>query len=163
MGEIVELEIEGGNASKNSTLVSKLNEYKLDLNKIIKEINEKTKEHKGIQIPIKIEIDPKTKAYEIDIKPPPLSVLIKKEVGIEKLKISEEDKAKGVTSVGNLKFEQIVKIAKIKMPQFHTKNLRSAIKQVIGTCVSMPITIEEKSPKEILKEVDEGKWDDYIK
>jgi len=89
--------------------------------------------------------------------------LIKKELGIEKAKISEEDKAKGVESVGNLKFEQIVKIAKLKMSQLETNDLKKAVKQVIGTCVSMQgILIEGKKPKEILKEVEEGKWDKFL-
>ncbi|MEM5802003.1 MAG: hypothetical protein QXQ18_01295 [Candidatus Aenigmatarchaeota archaeon] len=89
--------------------------------------------------------------------------LIKKELGIEVAKISQEDKAKGITSIGNLKMEQVVKIAKQKLNDMLTKDLRKAIKEVLGTANSMEgILVEGKRPKEIIKEVNEGKWDDLI-
>jgi len=43
------------------------------------------------------------------------------------------------------------------------KDLKSAVKTVIGTAVSMPVTIEGKKPKEILKEIEEGKYDNLFK
>lgn len=43
-----------------------------------------------------------------------ISTSIKKEIKIEKAKITEEDKTKGVTSVGNITMDQVVKIAKEK-------------------------------------------------
>ncbi len=90
--------------------------------------------------------------------------LIKKDLGIEKAKISEEDKTAGVTSIGNIKMEQIVKIAKERRDALSAKEFKSAVKQVVGTVSSMQgITIEEKTPKEIIQEIDEGKWDNLIK
>lgn len=92
-----------------------------------------------------------------------VSELIKKELSIEKLKISEEEKAKGKESVGNLTMEQVVKIAKAKANEMLAKDIKAAVKVVLGTIVSMPVTVEGKSAKEIIKEVDEGKWDNLIK
>lgn len=85
--------------------------------------------------------------------------LVKKELGIEVAKISEEDKAKGVTSVGNLTMEQIVKITKAKSDNLSAKDFKSAVKQIVGSISSMPLTIENKKPKEIIQEINEGKWD----
>ena len=90
--------------------------------------------------------------------------LIKKEIGIEKAKITEEDKAAGVTSVGNVTMEQIVKIAKERKESLASKDFKSDVKQVVGTVSAMQgVTIEGKTPKEIIQEIDEGKWDNLIK
>jgi len=41
-----------------------------------------------------------------------IATSIKKELKIDKAKISEEDKTKGITSIGDITMEQVVKIAK---------------------------------------------------
>ena len=162
--EIIEILIEGGKASPGPSTAPKLSIYKLNVQEIFKKINEKTKEYAGMQVPVKIEIDTETKAFEIKIGIPPMSSLIKKEIGIEVAKITEEDKAKGVTSVGNLNFDQVLKIAKIKQSHLLSKDLKSAVKVVLGTANSMTgIMVENKRPKEIVKEVDEGKYDNLLK
>jgi large subunit ribosomal protein L11 len=92
------------------------------------------------------------------------SELILKELGIEVAKLTEEDKSKGKTSVGNLSMEQVVKIAKEKQKELLIKDLKKVVKMVLGTCNSMNgVLVENKRPKEVIKEVDEGKWDDIIK
>ena len=92
-----------------------------------------------------------------------ISNLIKKEMKIEVAKITEEEKTAGKTSVGNLSMQQIVKIAKEKKDSLLAKDLKSAVKQVIGTANSMTgVLIENKRPKEISKEVDEDKWNSVI-
>lgn len=92
------------------------------------------------------------------------SDLIKKEVGVDVAKLSEEDKAKGKNSIGNLSMEQIVKIAKLKQADMLARDLKRGVKQVIGVASSLQgLLIEGKKPKEIIEEIDEGKWDEKIK
>ena len=160
--EVISLLVEGGKASPGPTTAPKLSAYKLNIGEVFKKINEKTKEYEGMEVPVKIIVDRDTGKYEIEVGVPPTSSLIKKELGIEKAKISEEEKAAGKTSVGNLSFEQCVKIAKIKMKSMLVKDLKSAVKQILGTCVSMHVTVEGKNPKEIIREINEGKWDEYF-
>jgi len=93
-----------------------------------------------------------------------ISTSIKKELKIDKAKISEEDKAKGVTSIANITMDQVVKITKEKRNSLSAKDFKSVVKQVIGTIVSMQgILVEGKKPKEIIQEINEGKWDNLIK
>jgi len=93
-----------------------------------------------------------------------VSELVKKELKIEKAKISEEDKAKGVNKIGSLTREQVVKIAKAKLQDLQAKTLKAAVKQIVGSIQSMQgVLIEEKKPEEVLKEIEEGKWDDLLK
>ncbi len=161
--ESIEIVIEGGKASPGPTTAPKLSIYKVNIGEVFKKINEKTKEYEGMQVPVKITIDKDTKEFEISVGLPPISSLIKKELGIERAKITEEEKAAGKTSVGNLTIKQCVKIAKIKMEGMLAKDLKAAVKQVVGTAASMPITVEGKKAKEIIKEIEEGKWDDILK
>lgn len=160
--EIIDLLVDGGKAAPGPTTAPKLSAYKLNVGEVFKQINDKTKEYGGMKVPVKLIINKKTKEFRIEVGLPPVSSLIKKELGVEAAKITEEEKTAGKTSVGDLKMEMMVKIAKMKMGGLLTKDLKSAVKQVIGTCVSMPVLIEGKKPKEILKEIDEGKWDGAI-
>jgi large subunit ribosomal protein L11 len=158
---------------------------KLNVGEIFKEINERTSEYKGMQVPVKIEIDTETKQHKILVGTPPVSSLIKKELGIEKAGYAKEEAAAPAGTpetgeekpveekpkpkeekpvLGDLKFEQVVKIAKLKMNDFLAKDLKAAVKLVLGTANSMTgILVEGKRPKEVMKEVKEGKWDDKLK
>jgi len=60
--------------------------------------------------------------------------------------------------------EQIVKIAKEKQKEMLVKDLKKIVKMVLGTCNSMNgVLVENKRPKDVMKEVEEGKWDSIIK
>jgi len=59
--------------------------------------------------------------------------------------------------------EQVVRIAKLKRPQLLAKTLKAAAKEVLGSCVSMGVTVNGKDPREVQKEIDEGKYDEFFK
>ncbi|HLC59296.1 MAG TPA: 50S ribosomal protein L11 [archaeon] len=158
--ETIDMLIEGGKAAPNAAIAPKFSALKLDVNAIFKEVNDKTKDYAKMQVPVKIIIDKDTKQFEIVVGIPPTSSLIKKEAGVELAKVSEEDKAKGNVVLGNLSMEQCVKVAKMKREGLLAKDLKAAVKQVVGTANSMSgINVENKRPKEIIQEIDEGKWD----
>ncbi|MEM5829198.1 MAG: 50S ribosomal protein L11 [Candidatus Aenigmatarchaeota archaeon] len=165
--EVIKILVEGGKASPGPTTAPKLSSYKLNIGEVFKQINEKTKEYSGLQVPVKLIIDKKTREYNIEIGIPPVSSLIKKELGVvgkeEKSTSQTEGEKKGNVLIGDLTLEQCVKIAKIKMRDMQAKDLKTAVKTVLGTAVSMPVTVEGKKPKEILKEIEEGKYDNLFK
>ena len=153
--QTLNLMVAGGKATPAPPVGPALAVAKMDIGKVIGDINEKTKGLVGIQVPVKITIDTDTKDYEIEVGTPPVSQLIKKELKTEKLSKTawkEDDVA------GNLSMDQIVSIAKAKGEGLG-HDLKKAVKMVIGTCVSCGVTVEEKNPKDVQKEVDEGKWD----
>jgi large subunit ribosomal protein L11 len=55
--------------------------------------------------------------------------------------------------------EQVIRIAKIKRPELLAKTLKAAAKEVLGSCVSIGVTVEGKDPREVQREIDEGKYD----
>jgi len=40
--------------------------------------------------------------------------------------------------------------------------LKGAAKEILGVCVSMGITAEGKDPREVQRDIDEGKYDDAL-
>jgi large subunit ribosomal protein L11 len=162
--ETVSTMVEGGKATAGPPLGPALGPKGVNIGKVIAEINEKTKSMAGMQVPVEVIIDTETKEFEITIGTPPTTALIKKEIGIEKAKLTDEDVKAGKRVVGDLNIEQAVKIAKIKQDAMLASNLKNAVKEVVATLVSMHgVTFEGMTPKDGLKAIDEGKFDDRIK
>jgi large subunit ribosomal protein L11 len=53
----------------------------------------------------------------------------------------------------------MVRIAKIKGPQLLAPTLKKATKEMLGTCVSLGVTVEGKDPREVQKEIDAGTYE----
>jgi len=149
--EKINLIVDAGKANLGQ-LSSKINSLGFNVNEIQKEINEKTKEFAGLKVNVILILDKDNKKYEIKVKAPSVADLVKKELGVELLKLSEEDKQKGKTFVGNLTMKQVEKIAKIKAEELGEKDLKKVLKMVIGSINTLQgVLIEGKKPKEILK------------
>jgi large subunit ribosomal protein L11 len=63
---------------------------------------------------------------------------------------------------GNLPFEAAVRIANMKLEGMLSYELKTAIREVVGTCVSMGVTVDGKKPKEVLALLKEGKYDSQL-
>ncbi|MEM5815054.1 MAG: 50S ribosomal protein L11 [Candidatus Aenigmatarchaeota archaeon] len=151
--EKITIIVDGGKANLGQ-LSNKISNLGFDSTQIEKEINEKTREFSGIKVEITIILDEKNKEFEIKIKPPTITELVKKELNLDLLKISEEDKTKGKNVIGNLTIEQVKKIAKIKAEQLGEKELTKVLKMVISTIATMQgVLIDGKKPKEVLMEI----------
>jgi large subunit ribosomal protein L11 len=151
--EKINLIVDAGKANLGQ-LSSKISSLGFNVNEIQKEINEKTKEFAGLKVNVILILDKDNKKYEIKVKAPSVADLVKKELGVELLKLSEEDKQKGKTFIGNLTMKQVEKIAKIKAEELGEKDLKKILKMVIGSINTLQgVLIEGKKPKEILKEI----------
>ncbi|BAB59566.1 ribosomal protein large subunit L12 [Thermoplasma volcanium GSS1] len=152
MAQSVKTMVEGGKATTGPPIGPALGPLGLNVAQVVKEINEKTKEFQGMQVPVTVTvIDPETKKYEITVGVPPTSALLKKELGLEK---GASKKKEAVA--GNATLEQIKNVAIKKMPSMLAKDLKSAVLEVLGTCVAMGINVEGKDPKEVQKLIKSG-------
>ncbi len=149
--------VEGGKASTTPAMAQTLGPLKMDMSKILSDINEKTVSFKGLKVPVELDVNEKDKTYDIVVKSPPTSELIKKELGI-KLGSGTPDKKKA----GNIAVEQLIKIAKIKSDGMFVNDLRAAIKTVAGSCNSLGVLIEGVESADFNKLLDEGKFDAEI-
>ena len=153
--------IEGGKASAAPPLGPQLGPTGINIGEIIAKINELTKDFAGMSVPVKIVADTSTKAFEIEIGTPPVSGLIKKELGLKE-PVKEEPGVKGKKTIGNLTMAQIKKICTMKQGSILSIGARNAAKEICGTCLSMGCTVEGKNPREIQKEIDAGTYDSVL-
>lgn len=153
MAQSVSTMVEGGKATTGPPIGPALGPLGLNLGQIIKEINEKTKAFDGMQVPVTVTVtNPDSKEYEIKVGIPPTSALLKKEVGIAKGAGARKEKV-----AGNATIDQIKKVAEAKMEGMMAYDMKGAVLEVIGTCVSLGLTVEGKDPMEIQTLIKNGK------
>ncbi|MEM0261160.1 MAG: 50S ribosomal protein L11 [Nitrososphaerota archaeon] len=150
--------VPGGEATAGPPIGPALGPLGVNVLQVVEEINKLTREFKGMRVPVEVVVDTETKQFKVNVGIPTTTALIVKEAGIEK-----GAKMPGKENVGDISLESVIKIARLKMDEMRAKTLKKAVKQVLGTCVSMGITINGKNPKEVIKEIDQGLHDDKLK
>lgn len=153
----INLLVDGGDMKPGPAISQKLGPSGINMGKFIQEVNKATSPFKGMKVPVEAEIDIKSKNFILLVKSPPVAELLKKEAGL--------DKGSGKPNafkIANLSIEQAIKVAKTKLPNMLSRNLKFALKSVLGSCVSLGILVESKDPKEIINEISQGKYDKEI-
>ena len=153
---IIKLLVDGGDMKPGPAVGQKLGPLGINIGQVVQEVNKSTQNFKGLKVPVEVNIA-KDKSISIKTLSPPTSELLKKELGLEKA----SGEAKKIKSA-NASIEQIISVAKIKHPNMLDTEFKSAVKSVIGTCVSSGILIENKEANEIQKEIDDGKYNKEI-
>lgn len=154
--------VDGGKASAGPPLGPTLAPLKVNIGEVIAKINEKTKAFDGMQVPVKVIVDKDARTFEIEVGTPPVSALVKKELGLKE-PVKEEAGVKGKKTIGNLTIDQVVKVVHAKEAGMLSKTLKAGAKQVAGTCVSLGVTIEGKGAKEFIQAIDAGTYDGELK
>lgn len=150
--EKVEALVKGGEATPAPPLGPSLSPLGVNVMDVVKQINEKTSAFKGMEVPVKIFVDTATKKFEIEIGTPPVSAMLKKEMKIQKMLSVKE----GVRSGGgDIKLDKVVAIAKSKSSI--SGSLPAKVTQVLGTCLSGGVTVDGRSPRDVIRDVKEGK------
>lgn len=149
--------VEGGKATPGPPIGPTLSPYKLEIMEVVKTINDATKDYQGLPVPVEIEIDTDTKKFNVKVGIPTTTALLLKEVGAKNPPKGASEKT------GDLPLERIVKIALIKKDQLNAKNLKSAVKTVLGSAKSLGISVEGKDPRVVQKEIDDGLYDDLLR
>ena len=158
MGKVVcEALVEGGKASAGPPIAPVLGPTGANLYQIVQEINRQTEDLKGLKVPVTIVVDDDTKEFEITIGLPPTSALIIKEVGVEK-----GTGATGTEITGDISFDKVVKVARAKENDLLGSSLANRVKSVLGTCVSMGVTVDGMDARSVQKEIDEGAHADKL-
>ena len=150
---VVEVLVPGGRATASPPLGPALGPLGVNVKAVIEKVNEMTKEFNGIQVPIKITIDDK-KAFTIKVGVPPTSALVKQELKIETGSDKPNEKI-----VGNLTIKGLAKIARLKRNDSLAKNLKNVAKEIVGTCSSLGVTIENLRAKDVIVAINSGKFD----
>jgi len=150
---VLEALVPGGQATPGPPLGPSLGPLGVNVKAIIDKINQETKAFNGMQVPVKIIVDDK-KQFTIQVGTPPTSALIKKELGVE-----TGSGTPNTNTIGNLTVKQAVKIARMKKNDTLAKSLKNAVKEVVGSCVPLGVTLEGLKPKEAIAAINSGKFD----
>jgi large subunit ribosomal protein L11 len=134
---IIKLQIPGGQANPAPPVGPALGQHGVNIMEFCKAFNARTKDANGMIIPAVITVY-SDRSFTFITKTPPVSVLILKELGLEKGSgVPNKDK------VGTLNKAQVKKIAEIKMPDLNAASLDAAMLTVAGTARSMGVNVAD--------------------
>jgi large subunit ribosomal protein L11 len=131
----IKLQIPAGKANPSPPVGPALGQHGVNIMEFCKAFNAKTQGDEGTITPVVITVYA-DRSFTFITKTPPASVLIKKTLGIESgSSVPNKDK------VGKLTKDQVIEIAKKKMPDLNAGSLEAAVKTIEGTARSMGVEI----------------------
>ncbi len=154
MVDIVEVLVPGGKASPGPPIGPALGPLGINVNGGVDDINDRTSSYNGMLVPVKVIVDDK-KNVTLEIGIPPVSALVLKEAGIEK-------GSSGEATAGNISIDQAIRIAEMKKEKSLSYELRNTVKEVLGTCLSMGITVDGRAPRDVQHAIDAGEYADLF-
>ena len=131
----IKLQIEAGKATPAPPVGPALGSSGVNIMQFVKEFNDRTANQAGLIIPVVISVY-KDKSFDFITKVPPVAVLIKKTLGIQKGSGKpNKDKVAKITK------EQVRAIAEQKMPDLNASTIETAMSMVAGTARSMGVVV----------------------
>ncbi len=134
---VIKLQIEAGKASPAPPVGPALGSSGVNIMQFVKEFNDRTANQPGMIIPVVISVY-KDKSFSFVTKVPPVAVLIKKALNINKGS-GKPNKEK----VAKLSKEQVKAIAEQKMEDLNAASVEAAMSMVAGTARSMGVVVED--------------------
>jgi len=154
MAGTIEVLVPGGEASPGPPLGPELGPTPVDVQAVVQQINDETDAFDGMEVPVTVEYDDDG-SFTIEVGVPPTAELIKDEAGFDTGSGEPQE-----TFVADLTVEQVQKIAEQKQSDLLAYDLKNAAKEVVGTCVTLGVTIEGNDPRQFKERIDEGEYDD---
>ena len=137
VSNVIKLQIEAGKATPAPPVGPALGSSGVNIMQFVKEFNDRTANQPGMTIPVVITVY-KDKSFEFITKVPPVAVLIKKAIKIEKGSGKpNRDKVATIT------LEQVKAIAEQKMEDLNAASIETAMSMVKGTARSMGVVVAE--------------------
>jgi large subunit ribosomal protein L11 len=132
----VKLHIPAGKATPAPPVGPALGQQGVNIMDFCKAFNAQTaKAGEGMIIPVIVTVY-QDRSYTFITKTPPASILLKKAAGLAKGSgVPNKDK------VGKVTMAQVEEIARTKLPDLNTEDVKSAVKSVLGTARSMGIEV----------------------
>ncbi|WEL21381.1 50S ribosomal protein L11 [Halorhabdus sp. BNX81] len=153
MAGTIEVLVAGGQVDPGPPLGPELGPTPVDVQAVVQEINDQTEAFDGTEVPVTVEYEDDG-AFTIDVGVPPTAALIKDEAGFETGSGEPQE-----NFVADLSIEQVKTIAEQKHPDLLAYELKQAAKEIIGTCVTLGVTIEGDDPREVAAKIDDGEYD----
>ena len=156
MAGTIEVLVPGGEANPGPPLGPELGPTPVDVQAVVQEINDQTAAFDGTEVPVTVDYDDDG-AFSIEVGVPPTAELIKDEAGFDTGSGEPHEEF-----VADLSVDQVKQIAEQKQTDLLAYDTKNAAKEVVGTCVTLGVTIEGENPREFKQKVDEGEYDDML-
>ena len=145
----IRLQVPGGTATPAPPVGPALGQHGVNIGQFVSQFNDRTKEMRGITVPVVITVY-SDRSFEFIVKSPPAAVLLKQAAGIplEKKKggelIPAEEKTKGSGKYKGFKVNkaQVEEIAKKKLQDLNARDLEHACRIIAGTARSLGLAVE---------------------
>ena len=146
------MKVVGGEVTSAAALAPKCGPLGLPPKKVGEDIQKATTKWKGVKIEIEIQVLNRNCTVRVIPSSAPLIIEALMKTG------RDRKKTKAVKYDGNLKFDDILKIAKTMREANKSMaiSLDGTCKEILGTCISLGCTVDGKSPKEITKAINDG-------
>ena len=132
----IKLYVPAGQANPAPPVGPALGHHGVNIMMFCKSFNDKTKGKEALPLPVVITVY-KDKSFDFIIKTPPSSALIKKAA-----KLAKASGTAGKEVIGTLTAQQVEEIAKLKMDDLNTVDLKQAMITIAGTARSMGIEVK---------------------
>jgi large subunit ribosomal protein L11 len=136
----LKIQVKGGQANPAPPIGPALGSKGLNIMDFCKQFNARSQDKQGQILPVLLTIY-NDKSFDFVIKTPPAPVLI-----LEALKQQKGSKEPNRNKIGSISWDQVKKIAELKMPDLNAFKLDSAMKMVAGTARSMGVTVSGTAP-----------------
>jgi large subunit ribosomal protein L11 len=145
----IKLQVPGGTATPAPPVGPALGQHGVNIGQFVSQFNERSKEMRGITLPVVITVY-SDRSFDFIIKSPPAAVLLKQAAGIplEKKKggevINAEEKAKGSGKYKGFKVSsaQVRDIAQRKLQDLNARDVDHAMRIIEGTARSLGLAVE---------------------
>ena len=144
MKSTVKVVVDGGKATPAPPLGPQITMLGLKSPEVIKKINDETKKFEGMKVPVLIEVDKTTKEYHLSVLMPSVSQLLIKAAKLEKGFGDRKDSA-------SISFAEVKRIAIDHAEYSLAKDEKGLINEVLGSCISLGLKVDDKDPKELIK------------
>ncbi|HNO12282.1 MAG TPA: 50S ribosomal protein L11 [bacterium] len=131
----IKLQISAGAANPQPPIGPALGQHGVNIMEFCKAFNAKTQDQKGMIIPVIITVY-SDRSFTFILKTPPAAILIKKAINLEKGSAQPNR-----NKVGKISRAKLMEIAKIKLPDLNTKDIKSATSMMEGTAKSLGLDI----------------------
>ena len=146
---LIRLQVPGGQATPAPPVGPALGQHGVNIGAFVSQFNEKTKDARGITVPVVITVY-NDRSFTFEVKSPPAAVLLKQAAGIplEKKKggdvIQPDEKTRGTGKYKGFKVSgaQVREIAQRKLQDLNARDIDHATRIVEGTARSMGLSVE---------------------
>ena len=133
----VKLQVPAGQANPSPPIGPALGQQGVNIMEFCKQFNAQTANvEKGLPLPVVITVY-SDRSFTFIMKTPPASVLIRKQLGIEK-----GSGTPNTTKVGKISRKQLEEVAKTKQPDLTAADLDAAVRTIAGSARSMGVDVE---------------------